>query len=84
MESEPLPLVDMSNTSAQLSPDHVGDCGDGCGSGSEEVNIAGSEAALQTSISDLYITGLCSSDFTSTDSMSGLHSTMTNTPIALL
>lgn len=70
--------------SEQLSPDHVGDCVKGCGSGGEEVNTAGSEAALQASVSDLYITGLCSSNFTGTDSMSGLHSTVTNTPIALL
>lgn len=76
--------MDMSTTSDQLSPDHVGDCGKGCGSGSGEVNTTGSETALQASVSDLYITALCSSDFTGTDSTSGLHSTMTNTPIALL
>ncbi|XP_046718144.1 forkhead box protein N1 isoform X2 [Silurus meridionalis] len=84
LTSDPLTLMDMSTTSDQLSPDHVGDCGKGCGSGSAEVNTAGSEAALQASVSDLYITGLCSSDFTSAESMPGLHSTMTNTPIALL
>ncbi|XP_026790440.2 forkhead box protein N1 [Pangasianodon hypophthalmus] len=84
LASDPLPLMDVSTTSDQLSPDHVGDCGKGCGSGNGEVNTAGSEAALQTSVSDLYITGLCSSDFSGTDCMSGLHSTTTNTPIALL
>lgn len=76
--------MDMSTMSDQLSPDHVGDYGKGCVSGSGEVNTAGSEAALQGSVSDLYITGLCSSNFTSADNMSGLHPTMTNTPIALL
>lgn len=76
--------MDVSTTSDLLSPDHAGDCGKGCGSGGEEVNTTGSEAALQASVSDLYITGLCSSDFIDTDSMSGLLSSMTNTPIALL
>ncbi|KAK3530764.1 hypothetical protein QTP70_000796 [Hemibagrus guttatus] len=84
LASDPLTLMDMSSTSEQLGPDRVGDCGKGCGSGGEEVNTAGSEAALQASVSDLYVTGLCSSDFTGTDGMSGLHSTVTNTPIALL
>lgn len=76
--------MDMSTTSDQLSPDHVGDCGKGCGSGRGDTNTTGSEAALQMSVSDLYITGLCSNDFSGTDSMSGLHSTVTNTAIALL
>ncbi|XP_060800218.1 forkhead box protein N1 isoform X2 [Neoarius graeffei] len=77
LASDPLPLMDVSTTSDQLSPDHVGDCGKGC-------DTASSEAAQQECVSDLYFTGLCSSDFTNADSMSGLHSTTTNTPIALL
>ncbi|XP_053503225.1 forkhead box protein N1 [Ictalurus furcatus] len=84
LASDPLTLMDMSTMSDQLSPDHVGDYGKGCVSGSGEVNTAGSETALQASVSDLYVTGLCSSNFTSADNMSGLHPTMTNTPIALL
>ncbi|XP_060744922.1 forkhead box protein N1 [Tachysurus vachellii] len=84
LASDTLTLMDMSITSEQLSPDHVSDCGKGYGSRSEEVNTSGSAAALQASVSDIYITGLCSSDFTGTDSMSGLHSSMTNPPIALL
>ncbi|TSN57793.1 Forkhead box protein N1 [Bagarius yarrelli] len=84
LNPDPLPLMDVSGTSEQLSSDHIEDSEKSYGVGSEPVSTAGSEAAPQGSVSDFYITGLCSSDFTGTDSMSGLHSTLTNTPIPLL
>ncbi|XP_072547284.1 forkhead box protein N1 [Salminus brasiliensis] len=72
-----LVVMDTSTSPGQISPSQAVDYVGSCGSGSGQVSTAGSETGLQ-------LTGLYSPSFSGADSMAGLHSTSTNTPIPLL
>ncbi|XP_062873421.1 forkhead box protein N1 [Trichomycterus rosablanca] len=75
-----LTVIDTPATPDQLSPNHAGDCGrSSSGSGSGDIETAGHD-----NLSELYITGLCPSGFSSAESIASLYSAPISTPIPLL
>lgn len=72
-----LVVMDTTPSLPQLSPNQAQDSVGVCGCLSE------TEGGVQGSVSGLYLSGLCTTAFTSAD-MSGLLSSSGNTPIPLL
>ncbi|KAK9962240.1 hypothetical protein ABG768_007612 [Culter alburnus] len=73
-----LVVMDTTPSLPQLSPSQAQDGVGVCGGLSE------TEGGVQGSVSGLYLSGLCTTTFTSADNMSGLLSSSGNTPIPLL
>lgn len=73
-----LVVMDTTPFLPQLSPSQVRDSVGVC------EGLAETEGGMQGSVSGLYLSGLCTTAFTSTDNMSALISSSGNTPIPLL
>ncbi|XP_051520987.1 forkhead box protein N1 [Myxocyprinus asiaticus] len=79
-----LVVMDASLSPTQLSPTQARDSIGVYGQSAVEVGSVGIEGGVQGSVSELYLNGLFTTAFTSTDGMPGLLSSSGNTSIPLL